>query len=66
MSCIYYSSQSFRLRSLVSTIERLEMCIDILIKVSFIYIEKKIIEIVVTDAEQGIYVKHSDYCGIQA
>jgi hypothetical protein len=66
MSCIYYSSQSFRLRSLVSTIERLEMCIDILIKVSFIYIEKKIIEIVVTDAEQGIYVKHSDYYSIRA
>ena len=27
---------------------------------------KKIIEIVVTDAEQGIYIKRSDYYGIQA
>jgi hypothetical protein len=28
--------------------------------------EKKIIEIIVTDAEQEIYVKRSDYCDIQA
>jgi hypothetical protein len=28
--------------------------------------EKKIIEIIVMDAEQGIYVKRSDYCGIRA
>jgi hypothetical protein len=27
---------------------------------------KKIIEIVVTDTKQGIYVKRSDYYGIQA
>jgi hypothetical protein len=47
-------------------VERLETCVDILIKVSFVYIGKKIIEIVVTDAEQGIYIKHSDYCGIRA
>jgi hypothetical protein len=42
------------------------MCIDILIKVSFVYIRKKIVEIIVTDAEQGIYVKRSDYYSIQA
>ena len=42
------------------------MCVDILIEVSFIYIGKKIIKIVVTDIEQGIYVKHSDYYGIRA
>jgi hypothetical protein len=46
--------------------ERLETCVDILIKVSFVYIGKKIIEIVVTDAKQGIYVKRSDYYGIWA
>jgi hypothetical protein len=66
VSCIYYSSQSFYLRSLVSTIERLETYVDILIKVSFVYIGKKIIEIVVIDAEQGIYIKRSDYYSIQA
>jgi hypothetical protein len=27
---------------------------------------KKIVEIIVTDAEQGIYIKRSDYYGIQA
>jgi hypothetical protein len=27
---------------------------------------KKIIEIIVIDVEQGIYVKRSDYCGIRA
>jgi hypothetical protein len=27
---------------------------------------KKIVKIVVTDAEQGIYVKRSDYYGIRA
>jgi hypothetical protein len=42
------------------------MCVDILIKVSFVYIGKKIIEIVVMDTEQGIYIKRSDYCGIRA
>jgi hypothetical protein len=46
--------------------ERLETCVDILIKVSFVYIGKKIIKIVATDAEQGIYIKRSDYYGIQA
>jgi len=44
--------------------ERLETCVDILIKVSFVYMGKKIVEIVVTDAEQGMYIKRSDYCGI--
>jgi hypothetical protein len=44
--------------------ERLETCVDILIKVSFVYIGKKIIKIVVTDAEQGIYVKRSNYYSI--
>ena len=40
------------------------MYIDILIGVSFVYMGKKIIEIVVTDAEQGIYIKRSDYYNI--
>jgi hypothetical protein len=44
--------------------ERLEICIDILIKVSFIYMGKKIVEIIVMDAKQGIYIKRSDYYGI--
>ena len=42
------------------------MCVDILIKVSFVYIGKKIIKIIVTDVKQGIYIKRSDYYGIQA
>ena len=46
--------------------ERLETYVDILIKVSFIYMGKKIIEIVVMDAEQGMYVKRSNYYGIRA
>jgi len=33
------------------------MYINILIKVSFIYIKKKIIKIVITDTKQGIYIK---------
>jgi hypothetical protein len=40
--------------------------VDILIKVSFVYIGKKIIKIIVIDVEQGIYIKYSDYCGIRA
>jgi hypothetical protein len=66
MSCIYHSGQSFYLRSLVSIIERLETYINILIKVSFIYIRKKIIKIIVTDTKQGIYIKYSNYYGIRA
>ena len=42
------------------------MCVDILIEVSFVYMGKKIVEIIVIDVEQGIYVKRSDYYGIQA
>ena len=45
--------------------ERLETYIDILIEVSFVYIGKKIVEIIVMDTEQGIYIKRSNYYGIQ-
>jgi hypothetical protein len=31
--------------------ERLETCVDILIEVSFVYMGKKIVEIIVMDAE---------------
>jgi hypothetical protein len=46
--------------------ERLETCVNILIKVSFIYIGKKIIEIIVINIKQGIYIKRSNYYSIQA
>jgi hypothetical protein len=42
------------------------MYVNILIKVSFVYIGKKIIKIIVTNTKQGIYIKRSDYYSIQA